>query len=305
LVSPIIIRVRNYKAIDEVEVLLGKVVLYGPNGAGKSSFMEAAAYILTASNSIGGRELLSPQCLREGFEVGIVGLLSLSRRGWEYVLRVPEGEYPSADFSSPAITMTLRNVLRSAGVGPLEKVAWIDAVNAYVAAEGFEGEYSFGFRRNPRLPLPHIVRPGLLDTLEEIEDDTLRVLEVSRVYLDYDDKVYVKEAGKSWIPLSDIAYGLQKALTMMICARYTQAVFVEAFEAGLHGDLASELLNYLDETCEVAYVETHSGALVARAVRLGWRAYYLEEGKVRKEIAEVSDLRDVDLYRKELEAMTA
>lgn len=295
-----VVRVRGYKAVDDIRASVEKTVLYGPNGAGKTSFMEAAAYVLLASNSLAGRTLVTFSGVREGFEIEVEGVLSLSRRGGAYELRTDEGVVRAPNHEHHVLLERLESALRRAGIGPLRRAAWIDASTAYLATGAYHFHRPFG-DLEPQLPLPKIEDAELLEVLEAAEDAMYDVLDISRVYKDY-DRVYVKESGK-WIPLSDLAYGKLRALAVIMAANFADALFIEAFESGLHGDLALSLIDYLSEFSGVAVVETHLGVIVAQAVASGWRAYYVDGGRVVRELESVSDLKDVELYRRELSAM--
>jgi hypothetical protein len=49
-------------------------------------------------------------------------------------------------------------------------------------------------------------------------------------------------------------------------------------------------------------VETHHATALTEALGLGWRAYYLEEGRVVKELTGIDDLRELELFKREAEA---
>jgi len=242
----------------------GPTLLYGPNGAGKSSLILGVAALLYAISG-GVLRGLVPENLalwvRRGAEAGAVEAVVDGRRyrleiGREMSVWV-DGEMKG----SPSLDLV--NV-RTAYVGPCT-ATW--------------GNWRFYLCENADLEV------------EDPEDAEWlrRVGAVAGVEDVYGNRVKV---GGMWIEIQTLAYGYRRALAMLIAARRADVLLVEAFEAGLHYDLAVDLVHVLRETGALVIAESHLMATLKAALDAGWRVYYVDGGVFHP----IKDVFDVAKY---------
>ncbi|HDJ89094.1 MAG TPA: ATP-binding protein [Thermoprotei archaeon] len=300
---------KGYKVARNLYAEVGKTILYGPNAAGKTAIMEAIAYILSpTANRIGDKELITINGIHEDFEIKIKlanGEIALEYKHPFFEVRsflkteyehIPS-EYEGKSIDDEGMTSYIKRLLGISGAGLKGKIAWIDSSILYIS-----GLKSYDYLKyHQELQLPII--SSALEIVERIEEDIYQILPISRIFTDgYDIYVKHEEYGK-WISFQNLSYGERKAIAIIFAANLADAIFIEAFEAGLHADLIVDLINYLSKYDKIIIIESHLGLVVAQGVARKWMAYYLEDGRTLKEIKELNQLRDAELYKREIEAM--
>lgn len=293
--------VEDYRVLKRAEVAIDKVVLYGPNGAGKTTLMEAIGYLLAEEPPT---EQLKLKFTGKSFRIGVKDVVEVAWRDGSYVLAVWEGgqlreRQRSGNPYDYGFREALREAFREGGV-PVGRAAWV-APDAVITTHEQYKQYNYASSSGDiRLPMLE------LDVIEEIEDIASELLGIYRIapVTGRGYETYVKRSGVGWIPFQHLAYGTRKALAMLFAERLADILFIETFEAGFHADLVVTLLKHLSEFNGPVFIETHLGLVVAHALSRGWKAYYVEKGSTKKELKSIEDLRDAELFRKEIEAMS-
>jgi len=290
--APIAFKLRGYKVAEDISITVEKTVLYGPNSSGKTATMEVLYAALT-----GRVERLEPIAVRENFEAVITvndRKYGVARKGREFVVYENGRILEITDDVAKAFDILHRKL---AGEPLVPKTtAWIDSCSAELPATSIEicrferpGRPAMSFER---------LKPDELVKLEDFGGGIL-----SSSYLYYSQDSWWVKKDDAWIPVHNLAYGYRRVLAVLAALITADAVFIEAFEAGFHADLALELLRLINKWFKdkVVVIETHHGVAVTTAVKMGWRGYYLENGKVVKELVKTADLSEADLYKRELE----
>jgi len=293
--------VKGYKSIRErAEAEVGKTILYGPNGSGKTSLMEVVHAVIS-----GDASRISAAGLRDDFSLDLAGVggatYELKKEGpLFYLLRggAKLGEYVDLGNALSALRK----------VSGLEErfrvVAWVDPCGMSVSGGDVGGI--------------DICKHDY-DSLELLSPEQLRGLRpMLRLMLDASAPVrardpyskgqskptwWVELGEEGWVRLQDLPYGDRRALLTLVATEIADAVFIEGFEAGMHGDHAIALLDTVGEWGKTVLAETHHGGVFAHALARGWSAYYVEEGKVRK-VEKAEDLRNAELYWREIREYT-
>ena len=141
-----------------------------------------------------------------------------------------------------------------------------------------------------------------------IDDDKLRndlhnLLSIGYLHGGYALKIYYEpEYRTKWIPIDLLSYGEKKTLALLLVTKMTNLVVIEAFEGGLHFDLAIELLDVLEDYRKYVLVETHMGILVTTGLKKGWNVYYVSRDGVTR--LTMSNILETGLFKDEAEALT-
>lgn len=299
-----ILKINGYKAIrNQFRIELGKIVLYGPNGAGKSSIIEVTSALL------GNDELFNYDAIHDNFYLEILSMdknenfLSsgkiVRKEGDKYLITIEKRGGKRRDeltYSLPSAFEVLSSELR------LKKsIALIDScsisanysgrseqLNICLMSSSSDTDFSF---------------LGITD-LVKFEKILFDAFEIDGPKLASRNKWMFMQNGE-WIPVESLAYGFKRSILMLLAVIISEALFIESFEAGLHIDLASNLLHYLTAygNDKTIVLETHSGIIMTLAtLDEKWKAYYLENGEAIKELKNIEDLRDTSLYKKEYES---
>jgi len=255
--------------------------------------MEAIAYVLSPEvNKIGGKELIALDGIRDDFRIIIeVNDNKIELRRSKEFFKLEPINYEGSRIDDISMISYLRELLEKSGLHT-EKIAWIDTSTLYISNIG---EYNFE-RSDMNSPIPLVK-----EIIENVEEIAYELLSISRIFTEA-GKIYVKKRNE-WILFNQLAYGERKALTIITAINLADVIFLEAFEAGLHADLIVDLIDYLTKSDKIVVIETHLGLIVTQGVSKGWTAYYIEDGRTIKEISKLAQLRDVNLYRREIEAI--
>ncbi|ABO07716.1 AAA family ATPase [Pyrobaculum calidifontis] len=242
----------------------GPTLLYGPNGAGKSSLILGVAALLYAISGGVLRGLVPDNLalwVRRGAEAGAVEAVVDGRR---YRLEIGRDTSVWVDNEKQGYPPFKLIEARVAYVGPCT-AAW----------------ESWRF---------HLCEGADLEVEDPEDAEWLRrVGAVAGVEDVYGGRVKV---GGRWIDVQTLAYGYRRALAMLIAARRADVLLVEAFEAGLHYDLAVDLIQVLKETSALVIAESHLMATLKAALDAGWRVYYVDGGVFHP----IKDVFDVAKY---------
>jgi predicted ATPase len=141
-----------------------------------------------------------------------------------------------------------------------------------------------------------------------IDDDKLRndlhnLLSIGYLHGGYALKIYYEpEYRTRWLSIDLLSYGEKKTLALLLVAKMAGLVVIEAFEGGLHFDLAIELLDVLEDYRKYVLVETHMGILVTTGLKKGWNVYYVSRDGVTR--LTMSNILETGLFKDEAEALT-
>ncbi|AET32463.1 AAA family ATPase [Pyrobaculum ferrireducens] len=267
------IEVLNFKRIEtaEIDVDNNKLLLFGPNGAGKTSLIHA---LLT---------LLGYISEESGVENIISGLLARS---------------PQSHIRLGADKATISAV--------------IDGKKYSLEIDRFAGTtlYVDGERKDTTLRFslsylaPCVVRNSVDEELWEISlcppginirDPRIAELVRREIYLLGIEDFYfdmVKERGH-WINLRDLAYGLVRVLGLLLAIYGEPEILIlDTFEAGMHYDLAVDVIKFLTSLPSFVILESHIGLSVKAALKRGWSVYYVKEGEFIR-IRNMDELKNI------------
>ena len=117
------------------------------------------------------------------------------------------------------------------------------------------------------------------------------------------------------MPRSDIkkrkfSHGIKRALLILYAFMNSDVIFIEGFENNLHIDLLRKLFEYIDDICKsdniyrskIVVMETHNSFLLKLGVLKGWSVYYIDRNLIKK-LDKIEDLRDLDIFRREVETI--
>ena len=285
------VKIRGYRVVEGVEVGLGKVVFYGPNSGGKSSVMEVLAWLLSPRTWS-----LNPEAIREDFRVEVSSggqKLVVEKVGSLFKASTDrmEREGPTLDHTIEALENFSSRALKGVRGG----IAWVDACRASITTYDSEDHADFCAGEIPGVK-PYILEKAL-DYLMDVVEVNMISWYAGNTYIK-DCSTYIKD-NCVWIKYPSLSLGRRRALAIIIAALTSKATFIEAFESGLHADLAANLLSVLGEINSPVVVETHLGLIVARALKQGFKAYYVDEGTTKK----IESLQDPEIFKREIEAI--
>ena len=117
------------------------------------------------------------------------------------------------------------------------------------------------------------------------------------------------------IPQTDIekhkfSHGIKRSLLILYTIMNSDVIFIEGFENNLHIDLIKKLFEYIDDMCKndniyrnkIVVIETHNSFLLKLGVLKGWSVYYIDRNMIKK-LSKTEDLRDLDIFRREVESI--
>jgi len=280
------IKARGYKVIkDFVEIKVDKTILYGPNGAGKSSVMELIYAVLNG-------KMLKPDTdlFHQDFEIFVVfnkDVGRIVRKGKEYEVVVvgEEGEkkYRRESVENPNDAFRMLNMWLGIK-NEFKVVAWIDSCHISIANE--HGLLSADICEKSEEEFHQLFRSLTPDDLHSVIRTFSYLFEVSR-FAYASDKRYGTEptwwiysvSDGSWIRISNLAYGYRRTLSTILTLHLADAILIEGFEAGLHVDLAIDLVRIMNLDSfkdKIIVIETHNGNVMSRAIsELKWMVYYM------------------------------
>lgn len=285
--------VRNFRAVRNVDIELGKVLLYGPNGGGKTSTVHA---LMMMTNPPASLDKVVRVGLRDDTEIVLEFndvKLVYAKNDYCFCHGECRGCEERGARAIPAFweRVGVKDVgylgdvfiVYSALTGN-EKVLVIGDARARL----FVGDLSeFGYWSD-LFALP-LVFGERFEVLSDIRD-------VTGIDYIYRGLAYRNEV---WYMLNAEAAGYKRAILALILARHSDMAIIEGFENYLHIDLAVNLINKLDETTKYTVIETHLGTLLRWAIVRGWNVYYIDKGTSKK--LQPEDLGKLELYRRELQ----
>lgn len=267
----------SFFGLRDVAVEVSKTVLYGPNEAGKSRIMYALAILLHPQLPLSPYLIDRPE--KVPLELSDVDV-SVSVGGREVALRRGRYKCNGVEGSYEALASCIARLL---------------ALEAY-AMLLYNGTVKYGrVGHSPDVGDMSDVTWLLRDAgvVEAMEPAWTSYTKAERLYYDK-----AKVSGK-WVDVNALSYGAKKTMVLQYLVRFHDIVMVEAFEAGLHADLMIDLLDWITRNGKYMVIETHHGMILQRALELGWKVYYVEDGKAIEVTKE--NVNDIRLYRAEIE----
>lgn len=149
-----------------------------------------------------------------------------------------------------------------------------------------------------------------IEDLNSVTADSVSVEDIipgKRIYVCQDN---------SCLPLTSMSDGFLQVINILISAyrienflRYAEkfgiklkgVLLTEVFDAGVHVDWLLNLLDLMEEKENIRFVaELHTGLLLSRAIKRGFPAYYVHDGKAERLTEE--NITSPELFRREREA---
>ncbi|MGC9119586.1 MAG: AAA family ATPase [Thermoproteus sp.] len=270
------ISVKNLKNIEEANVEGEKIVLYGPNGVGKSTLMHLTMLIaskLSSSELLYDEDVL-PQYIFNGAEV---------------------------EFSIGDITGEVKNrkiTVRQASNGVSDDLLSGNALRLGDWSIWHIDEYNIEFSGVPRKCKGF----GVLELRSGFKDFAVLCPALAQE-MGIEGNVHydATEIAGKWIPIRGLSYGQKKFLAIQAAIYGGDFIFVENFEAGLHVDYITSLLDAMTNTNAVVMIETHSGIVVKYALMRGFSVYKAESGRFMR--INFNELSRYDLFQREYQVL--
>ncbi len=268
------IEVSNFKQIENARVEIGekgKLLLFGPNGSGKSSLIQAFASLLShISEDVNAKKVLSkllpesPQSfIRFGADRAVVSAeIDDKRFGLEIDRKAGVALHVDGERREARLRLSLSYVAPCAASNSLVE----DLLDV------------------------NLCPPGISIRNAEVAEwvrSKLYLLGLEDVYLNV-----VKERGR-WIDMQHLAYGFVRVLGLLLAAYGEPDVLIaDSFEAGLHYDLAVDVIEFLTSLPSFVILESHIGLSVKAALKRGLSVYYVKEGEFVR-ISNMDELKNV------------
>lgn len=302
------LKISGYKGIKTAFTIeLGKVILYGPNGAGKSSLIELVAALFVSdiflTEYYGYDITADSQKIYDNFLLEITHnniSAKIKRENSKFLLSINSDTtrlQESFDTAKDAINELSDKLNLRKNVTLIGPCKFVSSYREIFIADACNGQ----------LDLSNLY----IADLQKYEKELYTALNIGGVKYarskryDLDAEYYVQFDGE-WIPFKDLAYGLRRAMLIILATIISDVILIESFEASLHSDLAIALIRYLSGVVnKFVVLESHHGAALADAVASGgWTSYYLEGGTRLVSLKSIDDLRNTELFHRELEIYT-
>jgi len=143
----------------------------------------------------------------------------------------------------------------------------------------------------------------LIEKIERFLHDYYTELDIERFYGDYFREF---DDGKhEWRDIALLLYGIKKAIATIYALESHDVVLIEGFESALHLDLMRALLDFINDVYKdkVIVIETHNGLLLRWGIAKGWSIYYVQRNNIAR-LSKLEDLTNIELFKKELEALS-
>jgi energy-coupling factor transporter ATP-binding protein EcfA2 len=259
---------------------VGKTILYGPNGAGKTHIIRALAYLLLDESSRN----------RVIFEIDHVKSYA---RLFGYADVVLCEDSKCAVLESDSVNFRV------------EEAVWSRRYSVARVVGNYIYSSSAGYKY---IDLVHDLReiladPGVAEKVELFLYHYYTELNIERFHGDY-----YKEAANGrheWRNIALLPYGIRKAIAVIYALETYDVILIEGFESALHLDLMRALLDFMNEEYKdrIIVIETHSGLPLRWGIAKGWNVYYVERNNIAR-LSKLEDLTNIELFRKELEALS-
>jgi len=302
------LKISNYRVLKDVDLEVGKTILYGPNSSGKSSIIYALIKMAAEEHPDDIlREIISHGLAGSRIRVESEGaFLEYEWKNGSYTYRCSHPKIGSEEGSSLlSIEDCARRFWSDAGIRRVGHISYDRAYIFYTVSGNVVELESFG--KKSRLSIKNILGfydwsdffsvPEILS--DPVAEDLWNICGIERVYGPF------ARVEDKWIPISSLAEGFRRAIAVIIGARYSDLLLIEGFENSLHADLAANLLNLLESIKGLkVMIETHSGAIVLESLsRAGrpkpWSVYFVSGGSAKRITWE--DLSNLALIKREKE----
>lgn len=319
--NTITLTVKNFRAVKDVKIQIGKngkVLLYGPNGAGKSSVIHTLLTFFTK-----GYDPFSDSSLLYGFkesseikvEYKDVSIKLKGGKKPQYECNIKD-KIISGETDLPISGNQLDTCLQELwNESKIENIGYIRADNMVVynvRSQKIKTIIDEESKTSAELSITSLdefqewreLTSSYKLVYESIEGELLKDYIIDLIGLGpvYNGYIYDSEKDE-WYAINKLAYGQRRALMILYALAFSDLVVIEAFDNGLHVNLAIDLLELATKMKRKIIIETHTGFLI------NWflkekderRAYYIEGG-ISKEIT-TENIGSQDLFKTERELL--
>jgi len=99
------------------------------------------------------------------------------------------------------------------------------------------------------------------------------------------------------------SHGIKRAIMILYTIENSDIILIEGFENNLHIDTLRIVFEYIDEYKDrTIIIETHNSFLLKLGVLKGWSVYYIDRNLIKK-LDKIEDLRDLEIFRREVETI--
>jgi hypothetical protein len=260
---------------------INKTILYGPNGVGKSNIIRILLTLLLGDD-------ISIKYLIEEMPIDRL------KNNTEATLYTDKG---SIELSNGKYIIKRENkefVRERLSIEEIERIIGLKTVGRIIGDHMITNRGEIDIWKSDEIE-------RLTEEAEFSEKiiDFLIGLGIERLYY----KKY-RENGE-WREIQCLPYGFRRALMILYTLEHNDVIFIEGFENGMHIDLIRKIIEYIDIEYKdkIVIIETHNSLPLKLGVLKRWSVYYIDRNLIKK-LSGIEDLRDITLFKKEIEAIT-
>jgi hypothetical protein len=260
---------------------INKTILYGPNGVGKSNIIRILLTLLLGDD-------ISIKYLIEEMPIDRL------KNNTDATLYTDKG---SIELSNGKYIIKRENkefVRERLSIDEIERIIGLKTVGRIIGDHMITNRGEIDIWKSDEIE-------RLTEEAEFSEKiiDFLIDLGIERLYY----KKY-RENGE-WREIQFLPYGFRRALMILYTLEHNDVIFIEGFENGMHIDLTRKIIEYIDIEYKdkIVIIETHNSLPLKLGVLKRWSVYYIDRNLIKK-LSGIEDLRDITLFKKEIEAIT-
>jgi predicted metallopeptidase len=112
---------------------------------------------------------------------------------------------------------------------------------------------------------------------------------------------FYRERGEEWIRIVNLPYSYRRIIAMLYALEKCNAVFIEAFDSGLHMSMLKYLIEHISTEYKdkVIIVELHHTPGIVFGLGRGWIVYVVEKDRITR-LERIEDIKNTDVFSREL-----